>query len=281
MTIILMTLPYYSAIGYLFDSEDLEFYLQQVNPAYKVPPTFQRVTLPGNPVTDPFSGDRVSFFTFACMYALLQNGHSVAYVNAILEKNDVQRDGLVMSAAEQQYIMSRIDSFNLALKTASQFYSNVHLADVGTYLNNSLSGIDPVTIGDRVLSRKWSRGSAFSLDGVHPGYTGHALIANYLIKEINNTFYLNTPLINLERTLTTDPYIDRDGDGWVPGPGYPPSGITELLFMFTDPDDTDPSIRAVLPDDFWDKMSRILFQELVAKPGVKQLLDSAVSPCLF
>ncbi len=276
--IMLMTLPYYSAVGYLFDSEDLEFYLQQVNSAYTVPPTFQRVTQPGNPITDPLSGDRVSFFTFACMYALLQSGYSVEHVNAILETDGVQNDGQVMSAAEQQYIMSRIDSFNLALKAAPQAFSNVYLADVGTYMNNSLGGIEPVTIGDKVLSRKWSRGSAFSLDGVHPAYTGQALIANYLLKEINRTFDLDAPLINLEQTLATDPYIDRDGDGWVSGPAYPPSGLTELLFMFTDPDDTDPSLRAVLPDNFWEKMSRILFLELVGKPEVKKLLDSPVSP---
>ncbi|MFZ3044464.1 MAG: hypothetical protein WA151_01000 [Desulfatirhabdiaceae bacterium] len=270
----LLTLPYYSVIGYLFDSEDMEFYLKQVNPTYTLPPTFQRVTQPGNPITDPFSGDRVSFFTFACMVALLQSGYSVDDVNAILEKDGIQQDGLVMSEAEQHVIMSRVDGFNLALKTASQAFTDVYLVDVGTYLNNSLSGIDPVTIGDRVLSRKWSRGNAFSLDGVHPAYTGQALIANYLIQEINQSFQLNAPLFDLEQILATDPYIDRDGDGWVPGPAYPPSGLTELLFMFTDPDDTDPLRLAVLPADFWDRMSRILFRELVGKPAVKQMLDS-------
>ena len=120
-------------------------------------------------------------------------------------------------------------------------------ADVGTYLNNTLSGIEPVIIGDRVLSRKWSRGNTFSLDGVHPAYTGQALIANYLIKELNRTFQLNAPLIDLEQTLATDPYMDKDGDGWVPGPGYPNSGQTELLFLFTDPNDADPSIPPASP----------------------------------
>jgi hypothetical protein len=276
--IMLLTLPYYSVIGYLFDSEDLEFYLQQANPAYSVPATFQRVTQPGYPITDPFSGDRVSFFTFACMYALLQSGYSVGDVNAILEKDGFQQDGLVMSEAEQHFIMARIDSFNLALKTASQAFTNVYLTDVGAYLNNSLSGIDPVTIGDRVLSRKWSRGNAFSLDGVHPGFTGQALIANFVLKETNRIFQLNAPLIDLEQIQATDPYIDRDGDGWVSGPAYTPSGMTELLFMFTDPDDADPSVRAFLPANFWDRMSRILIRELVGKPAVKRMMDSPDYP---
>ncbi|MFH0998341.1 MAG: hypothetical protein V1844_22985 [Pseudomonadota bacterium] len=270
--ILLMTLPYYSAVGYLFDSQDLEFYLQQVNPAYTVPPTFQRVTQPGEPITEPFSGDRVSFFTFAFMSALLQSNYSVDDVNAILEKNGVPQAGQILSAVEQQSIMSRIDSFNLAIKNASQTFPDVYLLDVGAYLNATLSGKSPVKIGDKVLSRKWSRGSAFSLDGVHPGYTGQALIANYLLGEINRIFHQNFPLIDLEQTLATDPYVDRDGDGWVSGPGYPPSGLTELLFLFTDPDDTNPSVRAVLPANVWDKISRILFQKLSEMSALNQLL---------
>ncbi|MCX5883607.1 MAG: hypothetical protein NTU74_17975, partial [Deltaproteobacteria bacterium] len=110
--IMLMTLPYYSAVGYLFDSEDLEFYLRQASPAYTVPPTFQRIAQPGEPIAASFSGDRVSFFTFAFMDALLQSGYSVDYVNTILEKEGVQQDGLILSESEQQLIMSRIDSFN-------------------------------------------------------------------------------------------------------------------------------------------------------------------------
>lgn len=262
----LLTLPYYSAVGYLIDSQDLEFYLQQVNPDYQVPPSFHRVS-----PSDPLSGDRISFFTFACMYALLQEGHSIADVNAILEQGGVQQDGLVMSEEEQKYIMDRIDSFNAALKTASQTYSNVFLVDTGTYLNNALTGKEPVVVGNRTLSRNWSRGSAFSLDGVHPSYTGQALIANYLLTQMNQTFQLNAPLIDLDKVLASDPYVDRDGDGWVPGPAYPPTGMTELLFMFTDPNDADPSVRAVLPPNFWDRVSQILLQELTGISSMKQM----------
>ncbi|MBI5593906.1 MAG: hypothetical protein HY881_25930 [Deltaproteobacteria bacterium] len=275
-SIMLMTLPYYSAVGYLFDSEDLEFYLRQANPAYTVPTSFQRIAQPGEPITAPFSGDRVSFFTFAFMYALLESGYSVDYVNTILEKDGVPQAGQILSAVEQQTIMSRIDSFNMAIKTASQTFPNVYLLDVGAYLNATLSGAAPVKIGDRVLSRKWSRGGTFSLDGVHPGYTGQALIANYILGDLNRMFQLNAPLIDLEQTLATDPYVDKDGDGWVPGPGYPNSGLTQLLFLFTDPDDTNPSIRPVLPPNVWDMISRILFQELTGMPALQQLLYSPV-----
>jgi hypothetical protein len=64
------TLPYYSSVGYLMDSEDLEYYLRKQNPDYTVPPTFKRVALPGDPIEDPLLGDRVSLLTFGFMYAL-------------------------------------------------------------------------------------------------------------------------------------------------------------------------------------------------------------------
>jgi hypothetical protein len=41
--IFVCTLPYFSSMGYLFDSDDLEFYLQKVNPTYTVPKGFKRV----------------------------------------------------------------------------------------------------------------------------------------------------------------------------------------------------------------------------------------------
>ena len=276
--IFLMTLPYYSAVGYLFDSDDLEFYLQQVNPKYQVPGAFQRVAQPGAAITDPFKGDRVSLLTFACMYALLQNGASIDDVNAVLENNGVQQDGMVLSESEQQYVMSRIDSFNAAIKAAAGSYRNVAVLDIGAYIDNVLSGATPVTVGGKTLSRKWSRGSTFSLDGVHPGYTGQALIANYLIEKLNAAYQLNAPSIDLKTVMAQDPYVDRDGDGWVSTPSYPPgAGLTQLMFMFTDPNDADASVRPVPPSDFWQKVSTILLKKISGQSAALQQMADSVS----
>jgi hypothetical protein len=86
----LLTLPYYSAVGYLFDADDLEFYLRKLDPGYSAPASFARVE-PGEPLT----GDRISLLTFGFMYALLSSGYSSGYVNSILDANGVQQDGLV------------------------------------------------------------------------------------------------------------------------------------------------------------------------------------------
>lgn len=276
-TFCVLTLPYYSAVGYLFDSDDIEWYLKQIDPAYQVPSTFKRVAEPGQPITNPFKGDRISLFTFASMYALMNSGYSTEQVNSILEKNGVQQDGLVLSEEEQQVIMSRIDAYNQIIQTAASAYEDVVLIDIGSYLNSVLRGETSITVSGKTFSRKWSRGSAFSLDGVHPGYAAQALIANHILTKINQRFDVNAPLIDLEQVFATDPYVDRDGDGWVAGPGYPAYGLTELLFLFTDPNDQDFSVKAHLPPNFWRELSRILLREMLGIPGVKALHQSIVS----
>lgn len=266
----LLTLPYYSAVGYLFDSEDLEYYLQKLNPAYTVPPTFKRVAPPGEPITDPLKGDRISLLTFGFMYALLHSGYPVEYVNQILEIGGEQRDELVLSEEEQQYIMSRIDGFNAAIKAlAATRGPYVHLIDTGQYLNDALTGRTVISIGDRVLSRKWVRGSSFTLDGVHPGYTGQALIANVVLEHLNEILGVEAPLYALSDVLARDPYVDRDGDGWAPGPAYKAFGLTELLFLFKDPDDGDPTVQPELPPDVWDRISDVLLREILGIPVIR------------
>ncbi|HWP46386.1 MAG TPA: hypothetical protein VNM22_04410 [Candidatus Limnocylindrales bacterium] len=268
--VFLLTLPYYSAVGYLMDSEDLEYYLQKLNSAYRVPPTFKRVTIPGEPITDPFQGDRISLLTFGFMYLLLQSGYPIDYVNQILEINGQQRDELVLSEEEQHYIMSRIDGFNDIIKTASMTQGpHVHLVDIGQYLNDLLSGKTSLIIDHRVFSRKWVRGGSFSLDGVHPGYTGQALIANFVLTRLNEVLGLKAPLYDLSYVMGIDPYLDRDGDGWAPGPDYKASGLTELLFLFKDPDDGNPAVQPQLPPEVWNQISDVLMKDILDLPSIK------------
>ncbi len=267
----LLTLPYYSAVGYLFDSEDLEYYFQKLNPAYTVPPTFKRVAPPGEPITEPLKGERISLLTFGLMYALLDTGYSVDYVNQILEMDGQQQDGLVLSEEEQQSIMSRIDGFNEEIKDAVAAHGpHVHLIDIGQYMNDGLTGKTPIIIGDRELSRKWVRGSSFSLDGVHPGYTAQALVANFVLEELNAVLGLGAPLYDLSAILPQDVYIDQDEDGWAPGPDYVASGITELLFLFKDPDDGNAAVQVELPPDVWELISDVLLKEILGIPRLRE-----------
>jgi len=262
--IFVLTLPYYSAVGYLFDSEDLEYYLKKVNPAYSVPPTFKRVAPPGEPITDPLQGDRISLLTFGMMYALLDSGFSVSFVNGVLEQNGQQRDGMVLSEAEVAGIMSRTDGFNATLKAvAASVGPHVHVVDIGPHLSDVLTGEIDLVIGGRQIGRKWIRGNAFSFDGVHPGYTGQAFVANYVLEHVSTVLGVDAPLADLAAVMETDPYIDRDGDGWAAGPNYQNAGIGEVLFLFKDPDDTNPAAQVVLPEDVWEQIARALLGEVV------------------
>jgi lysophospholipase L1-like esterase len=274
--VFVLTLPYYSAVGYLFDSEDLEFYLRKVNPAYRVPASFARVASPGAPLGDPLKGDRISLLTFGIMYALLDSGLPVGFVNEVLEKDGAQRDGLVLSEAEARQIMTRIDGFNAVLRSVAHSAGpRVHVVEVGAVLNDVLTGRLPLTIGGRQISRKWARGGAFTLDGVHPSYTGQAFIANLVLSRINTELGLDAPLGSLPSVMAADPYVDRDGDGWAAGPDYQHDGFTGLLFLFKDPDDTDRDVQVTLPPDVWERIKDVLLGAVLT--GAPQLRTEAES----
>lgn len=258
-----MNLPYYSSVGYLFDSEDLEFYLKQANSSYKLPFQFDRVAPAGQPITDYNAGDRVSFFTFGFMYLLLDSGYSVNHVNGALVKNWIPRTGAILNDSESSYIRQRIDQYNQKIAQQVNARGNrFHLVQIGDYLNDALTGQTSITINGRELTRKWTRGSGFSLDGVHPGYTGQALIANYILEHVDSVMGTNTGRYNLSSVFNSDPYVDQDGDGWAAGPSYAPSGITELLFFLTDADDTNPNVGPVVPNDAWSRVSAVLRAQL-------------------
>ena len=257
----LCTLPYYSSVGYLFDSEDLEFYLRKLDPQYSVPSSFARVAEPGEPVTNFTRGDRINLITFMCMYALLSTGADAPTVNRVLETDGVQNDGLVLSEQEQGLIRTRIDGFNAAIRQAAQQRAgNIHLIDLGPWLNDILTGSTPFEIEGRRITRKWVRGGCFTLDGVHPGYTGQAIIANRIIENMNAALGLQAPLHDLGLIMKNDPYIDSDGDGWAPGPDYEASGLTGMLFLFKDPDDTNTAVQPVLPANIWIMLSEAILK---------------------
>ena len=262
---LLLTLPYYSAVGYLFDADDLEFYLRKIDPGYSAPASFARVE-PGEPLT----GDRISLLTFGFMYALLSSGYSSGYVNSILDRNGVQQDGMVLSEAEQQTIMTRIDEFNDAIRTLSASHGDaMRVVEVGEYLNAGLLGDIQIPVNGRILSRDWVRGGGFTLDGVHPNPIGQSLIANFVLERLGAELGISAPLYPLSAVAAMDPYWDKDGDGWAPGPPWTAPGIAELLHLFRDPDDASASVGVVLPDDVWDRISDVLLGEILKVPAIR------------
>jgi hypothetical protein len=270
MKLFLCTLPYYSSVGYLMDSEDLEYYLGKFNPDYTVPPTFARVAPPGQPIVDLLKGDRISLLTFGFMIALLNSGYSVEHVNEILEAEGHQRDGLVLSEEEQQSIRERIDGYNDVIRTVAASHGpDVHLVEIGNVLNDTLTGKTEVIVAGRKFYRKWARGGAFSLDGIHPGYTGQAYVANYMLGQIGPALGIAATPYDLDPIALSDPYIDWDSDGWIPGPDYEPSGTSEILFLLSDQDDDDAGVGPELPENTWELISNVLLEGILKIPAIR------------
>jgi len=245
--------------SYLFDSNDLEFYLSRLGKQYTVPPTFARAPATGAPVTDAPRGDRIGLLTFLCMYALLSTGADAQTVNQILEVDGVQNDGLVLSEDEQALLHERTAAYNDAIRKAVQKRAGkVHLIDIGPWLTDILTDNESYKAGEKSITGKWGRGGWSTLDGVHPGYTGQALIANKIIENINGALGWHAPPGDMSAAVADDPYIDNDGDGWPAGPDYDSIGPTGMFFLFKDPDDTNPLKLPEITADFWSRLSDVI-----------------------
>jgi lysophospholipase L1-like esterase len=55
------------------------------------------------------------------------------------------------------------------------------------------------------------RGGLSSLDGLHPSHTGYALIANAFIAQLNTSYNLGIPPVNVGAVYATDPYAPGNG----------------------------------------------------------------------
>jgi len=246
----LLTLPYYPEVGYLFDASDLKFYYQRFGYA---PPEFE---------------GRVSLMTFGFIYALLKSEVPAKEIDAIFQ------DDLVLSTAERRHIRTRIHKFNRTIKYAAlrQEDYHLHLLDIGSFLNKKLLSKNGAVIDGIPFHRKWRLGNGFCLDGVHPSHTGHALIANKIQEFLAETLGVNAEPQDLIQMNQRDPYQDRDGDGWLPGPDYEAEGLTKLLFLFRDRQEGVPGdavIDSYEPDELWNLISDILLEEIADIPQIQ------------
>ena len=95
--------------------------------------------------------------------------------------------GYVLRAAEVEMINDRIDAFNAIIAGAGATYG-LPVFDANEFFAEIASGQNLPTFGGVSLSADFLLGGIFSYDGIHPQSIGSALIANELIKFINNEF---------------------------------------------------------------------------------------------
>ena len=84
----------------------------------------------------------------------------------------------------------------------------------------------------------------FSFDAFHPSNTTHALLANAFIEKINESLKLGIPPVDVKSIFENDPYQDRDGDHFSPGPGNELIGAELVPYGLFDCDDSTKDIIA-------------------------------------
>ena len=127
----------------------------------------------------------------------------------------------VLDAAEQAEVRATVEAFNAEIAAAIAEVEQSHgvmIAEVdmfGLFDQIAETGYDAQGDGSLVLTTDYL-GGVFSLDGIHPSRTGHALIANAYIEAINARFGESIPLVNVARVAARDPLV---------GNPYRPEGV--------------------------------------------------------
>ncbi|MCP4391540.1 MAG: G-D-S-L family lipolytic protein, partial [Gammaproteobacteria bacterium] len=103
-------------------------------------------------------------------------------------------DADVLTEAEVAIVEAARVQFNAAIKAAADGDPTLVLFDAAAKLTElNTSGIN---YGSGGVSSTFAQGGAFSLDGVHPTARGYAVIANEIMKVIEEAFGANIPPVD-------------------------------------------------------------------------------------
>jgi phospholipase/lecithinase/hemolysin len=195
--VVMSNVPDLTKIAFLFDNDDLTRY------------TGTNYNLPSGYVT--------SFPTML----LLELG--------IFDGTILKDPKYVLTPAQLTAIQQQIQLYNRVIEetaTAAGF----PVVDAYAVFDKLIE--NPVTIEGITITTHYN-GGAFSLDGVHPSDTGHAIFANTFIAAANAAYGLSIPAISateLVGIFNADPFIDFGGNGVVAG--RPFTGLLETLGPF-------------------------------------------------
>ncbi len=126
---------------------------------------------------------------------------------------DALPDGCILSAEIADEISRRINELNAALKSLAQEHGAI-LYDLHDFFRRIRDkGVD---IGSRRLTAEYL-GGFYSLNGYYPGATGHALIANELLHQLNIDYGSDFPQIDIQTVMQSDQvaaYRQAQGPNW-------------------------------------------------------------------
>lgn len=225
--VLIGNIPDVSHVAFLLTAEDLE----------------RLAVFPGAEVTALAPGEALGFGPFLNPAAPEQSvaralSTNNVVLNAAILGTRAVSESFVLTPAEAAPIQERVAALNQLIADLAQ-RPNVHLVDVNGTLERLVAG--EITVAGNNLTRTWG-GGAFSLDGIHLSNTGYALVANQHVSVLNAAIPdLAVPELDPAMVWENDPYRDRDGDGYVYGPEFPPV-IEPSLLPLADCDDADPDV---------------------------------------
>jgi hypothetical protein len=132
----------------------------------------------------------------------------------------------VLDSAEQAFVRQTVQAFNVEISAAAVDVEQrrgvpVAIVDVfGLFDQFHQSGVDVRGNGSLVLTTRYL-GGLFTLDGVHPTRTAHALIANAFIDAMNARFGTALARVDVAHVAERDRFV---GSRFQPA-GEPPFGL--------------------------------------------------------
>jgi phospholipase/lecithinase/hemolysin len=165
----------------------------------------------------------------------LSSGYVTAFTTMLLLKlgifdgNILKDPNYVLSPVQLAAIQQQVQQYNQVIQETA---SAAGFPVVNAYAVFDDLITNPITIEGITITTHYN-GGAFSLDGVHPSDTGHAIFANQFIAAANDAYGLSIPKISTDELVgifNADPFIDFGGNGVVKG--RPFTGLLETLAPF-------------------------------------------------
>jgi hypothetical protein len=109
----------------------------------------------------------------------------------------------VLTGAEMAQVRAAVDGYNAIIAKQAKAHGAA-LVDVHG-LTDEIRDRGYVVRGQLLNSS--FLGGIFSLDGIHPTFTGHAIIANEFIHALNTQFAAGIPPLSIEQVADSDPLV--------------------------------------------------------------------------
>ncbi len=128
-------------------------------------------------------------------------------------KSDPLSSSVVLDSAEVLVAQAAAASFNATISSVAAS-RNAVVFDASGLLKTIT--IDGYSVAGEKFTTQYIEGGLFSLDGVHPSSRGYAIIANEMIKVLNQRFSMSIPLVDISTVPGIPVPSGRLGNGVIP-----------------------------------------------------------------